>query len=444
MLWQPRGANDGLWDWDLARDQIYVSPRWLQMLGYDKQDEQSSSYWLSRVHPDDKNAVNTAIDAHLKAETESFSCQYQMQMKDGSWCWMLSRGLAIRDAKGEPIRFVGSQTDITEQKLAEKRLEHNAFHDELTGLPNRALLIDRLEQMLAHTQRHPNYRFALLFLDVDRFKTINDSLGHVTGDLMLTTISHRLQQVLRPGDSVARLGGDEFVLLLDDIIDVNDTVIVAERIKEQFKRPFHLKEREVFSSVSIGITLSDGRYQTAEEIIRDADNAMYQAKGNQEIFYQLFDSKMHDQAMRNLQMDTDLRLAIERKEIVPFFQPILLLESNQVVGFEALARWQHPQQGLISPLEFIPLAEENGLIIPIGEEILSKACAQVSAWNASRPGKTPYYVSVNLSGRQLQQKNLVDVVDRILKETELGAECLCLEMTESLLIDDHVEPKFRS
>jgi diguanylate cyclase (GGDEF)-like protein/PAS domain S-box-containing protein len=436
-----KGANDGLWDWDLVRERLYVSPRWSQMLGEEELSEQSPDFWLNRVHPDDHNSLQTAIDDHLVGKSENFSCHYQIQMKDGSWRWMLSRGLAIRDEKGRPIRFAGSQTDITEQKLAEERLAHNAFHDELTGLANRALLIDRLNQMLAHTQRHPDYRFALLFLDLDRFKTINDSLGHTIGDLLLTTVAHRLQQILRPGDSVARLGGDEFVLLLDDISDVSDTVIIAKRIQEQFKRPFHLGEREVFSSFSLGITLSDGRYRVAEELLRDADNAMYRAKGNQDKYYQIFDSGMHEQAMRNLQMEMDLGQAIGKGEIVPFFQPILEMESKKVIGFEALARWQHPQQGLISPIEFIPLAEESGLIIDIGEEILTKSCIQLKKWNDKRPDEMPFYVSVNLSGRQLQQENFVEVVDGIMQQTGMTVDCLRLEVTESLLIENNEQIK---
>jgi diguanylate cyclase (GGDEF)-like protein/PAS domain S-box-containing protein len=431
-----QGANDGIWDWNLKTNQIYFSARWKAMLGFAEDEvDQTPEEWFSRVHPDDINWLRFRLNAHLDGLTPDFEHEHRVRHRDGRYCWVLNRGLAVRDAHGQVTRMAGSQTDITARKQAEEQLLHDALHDALTGLPNRTLLMERLRYGLQIVKHKPNYRFAVMFLDVDRFKVVNDSLGHIVGDRLLLAIAQRLSACLRPGDTIARLGGDEFVILLEDIRETNDVIVVADRIQEEIAQPFNLNGYEIFTSVSIGIALSDMGYDWSEDMLRDADTAMYRAKAQGKACYKIFDISMHVYAVTLLQLETDLRRAIERQEFCLHYQPIISLKTSRISGFEALIRWQHPSRGIIAPTEFIPIAEETGLIIPIGRWVLREACQQMRQWQLQFPTVCPLSISVNLSGKQLMP-DLPQHIQQILQITELDAQCLKLEITESVLIEN--------
>jgi diguanylate cyclase (GGDEF)-like protein/PAS domain S-box-containing protein len=423
-----RGANDGLWVWDLRDDDVYYSPRWKAMLGYAEEEiGDSPEEWLGRVHPDDVVLLRTAIQRHLRGETPHLESEHRMRCRDGEYRWMLSRGLAVRDAGGTPVRFAGSQTDVTERKLAVERLMHDAFHDALTGLPNRALFMDRLERAMEQQRRHPDAMFGVLFLDLDRFKVVNDSLGHVLGDELLVAVADRLTRMLRSSDTVARLGGDEFAMLIDGIEHEADAVRAAQRIQDALLQPFRIGPHEIFTSVSIGIALSTTGYVKAENVLRDADIAMYRAKGAGKARHELFDIAMHERAVQLLELETDLRRAIDRGELRVHYQPVVELDTGRLAGFEALVRWQRGDE-LVSAEDIVPLAEETGLIVPIGEWVLRESLRQLRDAGVD--------VHVNLSPKQLLQPNVVNVVIAALEEADVEPHRLHLEVTESLLIDN--------
>ena len=389
--------------------------------------------------------------------------------KDGSEFWVELSIVPVADESGWYTHWVSVQRDITKRKQAEaallrvavaeatnqklekeigerKRVEsqllHNSFHDLLTGLPNRALFLEQLRRALMRTKQNRDYRFALLFLDLERFKLINDSLGHMVGDELLISLAQRLLNCLGYNDTIARLGGDEFVVLLEDIQNLSDATHIAQRLQTSLALPFHLKAHEMFISASIGIVLSWGThsetysYERPEELLRDADIAMYRAKAQGKARYEVFDIAMHTQAVTRLQLENDLRRAIERLEFVLHYQPIVSLKTGLITGFEALIRWIHPLRGLISPDLFIPVAEETGLIVPIGQWVLYEACRQMSAWLAQFSTSLPLTISVNLSVKQFRQPNLIEQIVQILHRTKLDARSLKLEITESVLIEN--------
>ncbi|MBI4481670.1 MAG: EAL domain-containing protein [Acidobacteria bacterium] len=430
-----RGTHEGLWDWNLKTNEVHFSPRWKFMLGCEENEiGNSPDEWFSRLHPEDLERLKKEIEAHLAGLTSHFENEHRVLHKDGTYRWMLSRGLAVRNAAGNAYRMAGSQTDITVRRAAEEQLLHDALHDALTGLPNRALFIDRLGLLIGRAKRRQDYLCAVLFLDLDRFKVINDSLGHMFGDQLLIAIARRLEACLRPGDTVARLGGDEFTMLLDNIKDVSEATRVADRIQNELATPFNLNGHEVFTTASIGIALSVPGYDWPEDLLRDADMAMYRAKALGKARHALFDRGMHARAVALLQLEADLRRAFERQEFRIHYQPIVSLLSSQITGVEALARWHHPQRGLVCPAEFIPLAEETGLIITLGEWLLRTACAQNKAWQAA--GHSQLRVMVNFSARQFQHRNLLDLIQRVLGETGMAAHTLELEITETLAMKD--------
>ena len=342
----------------------------------------------------------------------------------------------ICDHQGELVGLRWLIRNLAERKRIEEQLRHNALHDSLTGLPNRTLLLDRLEHALQRYRRHPEQLFALLFLDLDRFKAINDSLGHLAGDQLLLETASRLQNCLRASDTVARLGGDEFVILLEDIGNLKDIEDCASRIQKALAAPLNLNGHQVAIAASIGIVLSDSVYQQAEELLRDADLAMYQAKQKGRACYQIFASQMHAKALSLLNLERELRQGIQRQEFQVHYQSIVSLADNRIAGFEALVRWQHPQRGLISPPEFLPVAEETGLILPIGWWVLEAACRQAVQWQAELALTPPLTVSVNLSNRQFAQPDMVAQVRAILQETGLDPRCLKLEITEGVIVED--------
>ena len=431
-----RGDNDGLWDWNLVTGAVYFSPRWKAMLGFreDETDDRLEE-WLGRIHDADRERVKEEIAAHQRGLTPHFESEHRLLHKDGGFRWMLSRGLAVHDRTGKALRMAGSQTDITERKVS----------DPLTGLPNRLLFIDRLGRLIKHSQRRKDHLFSVLFLDLDGFKMINDSLGHLVGDQLLVGVAMRLEKCLRSSDTVARLGetftvarlgGDEFTILLDDLKEPADANRAAERLMKALAPPFLLAGKEVFTSISIGIALSNTAYEQPEDMLRDADTAMYRAKSLGKARYEVFDADMRASVMARLQLETDLRRALERNEFRNFYQPIVSLESGRIVGFEALMRWQHPTRGMIAPEEFIFVAEETGLIRELGWWSLREACRQMSDWRAGSKGYVGLTMSVNLSAKQLLQPHLVEEMDKLLRETALPSEALKLEITESAVMAD--------
>ena len=431
-----RGSNDGLWDWNLLANVVHFSPRWKAMLGYQEaQVGDRPEEWFERIHDADRERVKQEIAAHQKGLTPHFESEHRVLHKDGSFRWMLSRGVAVHDTSGNPLRMAGSQTDITEGKVS----------DPLTGLPNRLLFIDRVGRLVKHMKRRKDHLFAVLFLDLDGFKMINDSMGHLIGDQLLLGVANRLEKCLRSTDTVARLGeaftvarlgGDEFTVLLDDIKDPGDAKRAADRMMKALASPFILGGKEVFTSVSIGIALSTSAYEQPEEMLRDADTAMYRAKALGKARYEVFDADMRASVMARLQLETDLHRALEREELRNFYQPIVALASGEIAGFEALLRWQHPTRGLLGPIEFIPVAEETGLIRELGWWNLRKACQQISEWRAGSIAHRHLSISVNLSAKQFLQPKLVEDIRNLLQELALPPEALKLEITESTVMAD--------
>jgi diguanylate cyclase (GGDEF)-like protein/PAS domain S-box-containing protein len=462
-----RGANDGLWVWDLRTSEVYYSPRWKSMLGFgEEQIGDSEDEWFSRVHPDDLELLRGALDRHLRGDTTHLEHEHRMHTRDGEYRWMLSRGLAVRDGSGAAVRIAGSQTDITERKLAVERLTHDAFHDSLTQLPNRALFMDRLERVmelqrrsaLHHPERSRGTRagtgappappassrsldyprddeeaddlFAVLFLDLDRFKVVNDSLGHALGDELLVAVAQRLTAMMRASDTVARLGGDEFAMLVESIEHETDAVRAAQRVEDALAEPFHIGTHEIFTTASIGIALSTSGYEKPQDVLRDADIAMYRAKARGKARHEVFDTTMHERAVKLLQLETDLRRAADRGELRVAYQPIIALEGGKLVGFEALLRWQRGEE-LVGAADIIPLAEETGLIVPIGEWVLRESLRQLREWNGHNID-----MHVNLSPKQLLQPNVVERIAAALRDFEVAPRRLHLEVTESILIDN--------
>lgn len=432
-----RGANDGLWDWDLRADRIHFSERWKAMLGYREEEvTDRPSEWFDRVHPDDREKLQAALSAHRSAGTPHLQSEHRLLHHDGTYRWVMCRGLAVRNGNSAPHRMAGSISDITDRKRAEERLTFDALHDGLTGLPNRALFLDRLERALERARRHPEAMFSVLFLDLDRFKVVNDSLGHMSGDMLLVEIGKRLGRVTRQEDTVARLGGDEFALLLEHVRDTASVTRFVERIHASLGSPVTLGGQEAFVSASIGIAMYDPRYQQPEEILRDADIAMYRAKESGRARHEVYDSRLHAQAASQLRRETELRRGLERGEIQVHYQPVFDIRSGRITALEALARWQHPERGLLLPAEFIPLAEESGLIVSLGSFVLREACRQLVAWQADGVAGRDHLVSVNVSSRQFADAAFVDTVATILQETGLAPASLYLEITETVILEN--------
>jgi diguanylate cyclase (GGDEF)-like protein/PAS domain S-box-containing protein len=421
-----RGANDGVWDWNLKTDHIYYSPRWKAILGYEDEDVgDTPQEWLDRVHTEDVDRVKAKILAHCDGRTPHFEDEHRVRHKDGSHRWVLTRGFAVRNTEGQAYRLVGAQTDVTDRRS----------YDPLTGLPNRALFVERLVRALTRTQRSVDYKLAVLFLDLDRFKLVNDSLGHLAGDRLIVSIARELDACVRPGDMIARFGGDEFAVLVDNITGVADALRIAERIQDELHGIFSIEGSEVFASASIGIALSSTGYDSAEDLLRDADTAMYRAKANGRGRYEVFDETMRAQVMAQLELESEFRRAVERRDFRVYYQPIVDLEGGTLRGFEALVRWQHPRRGIVMPDQFIGIAEETGLILPVGYWVLEQACRQLREWHEQMPEAAGLSLSVNISGRQFKDRELVQRIGTLLKETGLEPCHLILEITESVVMD---------
>jgi diguanylate cyclase (GGDEF)-like protein/PAS domain S-box-containing protein len=389
----------------------------------------------SLIDPEDQQRIVKTIAETIR-DSSSYSIEYCIRTHGGEEKWLWERGAIIRSEAGDFISIDGFISDLTEMREAEHQLRLGALYDPLTELPNRGLFMDRLEHALRRTKRHAEYVFAVLFLDLDRFKVVNDSLGHLAGDELLVTVAQRLQTCLRPNDTIARLGGDEFTILVEDVTDIADVTHVSDRILSSLKEPVALGGHEVFTTVSIGIALSTTGYEHPQELLRDADIALYRAKALGKSRYEVFDTNMRIRAMELLQMETRLRQAMDREDLLLHYQPIVFLETGNVVGFETVLRWHHPDRGLISPSEFLPIAEETGLIVELDRWVLREACRQMQLWQQQFPAYSSLSVSVNLSSRQFAQPDLVDRISQILKETGIEANRLQIEITEGVIMQN--------
>jgi len=412
-----RLSGQGLWEWDLVRNEATYSARWKALLGHAEAEIGSSpEEWLGRIHPNDAEKVRAEVRAVAEGTLERFESRHRLE--------------------GERVvRLVGTLTDVSGSPVSEAAARAAQF-DLLTGLPNRHVLRDRIGRSLERARRRGDYLFGVLFIDLDHFKLVNDSLGPVAGDQLLVAIARRLEACMRATDTLSRLGGDEFALLLEDIRDVSDALRVAERVQEHLSQPFNLHGSEIFTSASIGITLSRKGYTGPDDLLRDADIALYRAKAQGRARHEIFDKDMHARAVERLELESGLRRAIERQEFVVHYQPIVDLATSEISAFEALVRWQHPERGLLPPGAFIPVAEETGLIIPIDRWVLGEACRQLQRWRERYPHADHLAVCVNLSRRQLTQEDLVDVIRRNLEATGLEAEHLHPEITESQIMEN--------
>jgi diguanylate cyclase (GGDEF)-like protein/PAS domain S-box-containing protein len=437
-----RAANDGLWDWDLATGSIYYSERWKSMLGFESHEiGSSSSDWFNRVHTSDLPQLMADLEIHRQSG-DRFENEHRLQHKDGNFRHVLCRTIIVRDAAGRPMRLVGSISDITQLKLTEDRLRHDSLHDALTGLPNRALFHQRLGQSLKRV-KSTGGRFAVIYIDLDRFKIINDSLGHAAGDTLLKTITARVLECLKMptagprsgGPTFARMGGDEFTILLESVHDDEELTTLADKIQQIISQPMLIDGHEVYTTASIGLKISCGKEPTAEDLLRDADTAMYRAKTTGKARHVVFDQRMHEDMMRQMRIESDLRRVLERGELSLVYQPIVRLEDGSLRGFEALVRWHHPERGVVSPIEFIPLAEETGLIVPIGQWIIDEACKTLGDWHRLFPETADVTMSINLSRRHLPEPNLPDHIRQAIGRNGLAPGSLKFEITESFFVD---------
>jgi diguanylate cyclase (GGDEF)-like protein len=429
-------ANDALWDWNLQTGKVYYSKRWREMLNIpDDKITDTIEDWFSRIHPDHRKIVKQSIDQHLQGITNKIEIEHQLKTEQNQYLWILVRGLTSQK-DGKVIRIAGSQTDITFRKHYEESLYKSAFHDELTGLANRALFINRLDQVISRTKRLGEKGAAVLFVDLDRFKYINDTLGHEMGDEVLKIVAKVLQNHTRATDTVSRFGGDEFTVILDPIYHLDEAKAIAERILKSLNKSYRITRKEVHIASSIGLTLVTRTMTNAESVLRNADLAMYQAKSGGKSRLEIFDQTQHEKLLLKMQIEADLRYYISRDKLLVFYQPIVDLKTSKVASFEALLRWFHPKRGYISPVQFIPLAEEVGLIGKIGQSVLEKVILQLKAWIDEVGEEDCPHIGVNISVRQLMDDNHFDLIILTLKA--LGDYCrfIHVEITESVIIKD--------
>lgn len=432
-----QGANDGLWDWDLRNNAIHFSSRWKSMLGY-RDDEISNQpeEWLGRIHPDDRPEIEVKIAAHINGRDSHFEHEFRVMHRDWKYRWMLARGLAVKSDAGQVNRMAGSMTDITVRKSATEQLAYNAFHDPLTDLPNRALFVERLQHVITSSTRRDEALYAVLFLDLDRFKIVNDSLGHIIGDKLLINVGGKLIECIRPGDTVARLGGDEFSILLESISELKDAIDIVDRIHQKLSTPIIIEQHEVYAAASIGIALGSKSYERAEQVLRDADIAMYEAKKRGRGCFEIFDANMHANILDRIRLESELSGILDHNQLGMVYQPIIDLNTGRLAGFEALARWNHPTRGTLYPTEFIPVAEQTGMIIKIGEWVLREACRELAELQKRFPSEPPLKMSINISGKQFAQENLADLVAGILENIGIAPQSLAIEITESMLMEN--------
>ncbi len=430
-----RGAKDGLWEMDLESDHFHASHRWLEILGFTDQNfTPKKGFWMNLVHPEDRSLLEAGLEACILGKSKVFQLDFRIKTASSEYLWVSNRGIIIEGNSGKIKVLAGSMCDITDAKHVEQEFLRRAYYDPLTNLANRALFLDRLRHALNRVRRHEEKIFAVVFIDVDRFKLINDSLGHMAGDQLLVILSRRLEKSLRPEDTIAHFGGDEFVVLVEDVVTRESVDRVSDRLKKNLSQPCRIEGHQVVPSVSMGIAIGSNTYHIAEELLRDADTALHHAKNQGPDRVSIFGSEMHDNAMARLLLEGDLHRAVKEKELVVYFQPIIRMSDGHIDGFEALVRWHHPTQGVIPPLDFIPQAEETGLIIPIGQEVLRQACRELKKWNQA--GYSNLRISVNVSAKQFQNNDFASQLKSVLDEFSMSSEVLELEITESVTMKD--------
>jgi diguanylate cyclase (GGDEF)-like protein/PAS domain S-box-containing protein len=428
-----KGSNDGIWDWHLVDNQVHYSQRWKSLLGYeDAEIGTSPQEWLDRIHHEDSEIVLYHLNQHLEGKTPFFRCEFRIQTKQENYIWVSYRALMEVDQEGKPYRIAGSQSDITAQKEFEEKLHTAAYHDSLTGLPNRHFLNEKLKQILQISLNESAPAFAVMFLDLDRFKLINDSFGHMKGDQLLLSIASMLRDWIKPGDFISRFGGDEFILVMQKILGPEQVIGEIQLLHERFNKPFEIDGKQVYVGVSVGVAIGPDHYHSPDEIIRDADIALYQAKSLGLSHYVIFDPVMRRLAVDSLSIEIDLRQALEKNQFVLHYQPVINLESMALSGFEALIRWQHPEQGLIVPFEFISVAEQSNLINGIGKWVLDESMRQLSEWQRKNPSLT---MSINLSAKQLSDGSLIDSICVGLAIYQIDPAKFALEITETSVLE---------
>ena len=429
-----QGAADVVFDWDLRAAKLFLSPRFGESLGLKASPTGAPADWLDRVHPEDAAPLRAALAAHLESRTPQLEHEHRLRHEDGEWRWFAVRGAARRDEAGNAVRVAGLMSDVTLHRLLVDRMAHDARHDALTGLPNRTLFLDLLRHSFYRLRRHEDYRFAVLFIDIDRFKTVNDAYGHEAGDQLLQQIARRLTSCLREGDTLARHGGDEFTMWLDDVRGPADAVRVADRVHDVMRLPFEVAGQSLQSSASIGVAVGNSGYKQAEDVLRDADSAMYRAKALGKARTSVFSRGAGEPTHSGTpSLETDLRSAVLRNELLIHYLPIVDVQTGRVKGLEALARWQHPRLGLVLPAKFIALAMETGLIVDIDQWVLQTASRQLHDWRRELSGAARCSISVNFSQKLLEQSDLGTHIDRVLKEAHLEPEDLNLDINESSL-----------
>lgn len=431
-----RATSDAVWDWNLETDAIWWNEGFGKLFGYLPEEVGATvDAWQERLHPEDEDRVTEDIHRHIAEGKTNWASEYRFRRRDGSYAHVIDRGYVVYNDEGRPVRMLGSMMDVTDRKRLEDQLTHQALHDPLTKIANRALFRDRVDHALKRLSRN-SISLAVLFLDLDNFKSINDTMGHAAGDRLLVAVAERLQDCLRSTDTAARLGGDEFAILIESVHRMDEAVMIAERILEVFKQPFDIGGKEIYVGTSIGIATASDEEANAEAMLRNADLAMYLAKSDGKGRYVIFEPKMHEALVERVELEADLRRGIEENEFIIHYQPIFDLGSSRVTGMEALVRWQHPRLGLVPPMKFIPLAEETGLIVPLGEWVIVEACKQIQKWRMEFQAMEDLSVTVNISIRQFHQRDLVHTVRRALGESGLRPASLILEITESFMMED--------
>jgi diguanylate cyclase (GGDEF)-like protein/PAS domain S-box-containing protein len=431
------GAGDMIWDWDVSADRIYTSPETEHLLGLKRGSlEGPAARWLDVLHVLDRDRFRAALDSVLEQRRGRLVQDFRLRTPEGNYLWFALKARPVVGSDGEVVRLVGTLTDVTEFKTAEERLLHDAVHDNLTGLPNRQLFLDRLEAVMAFAKADSNIRPTVVVIDLDRFKQVNDSVGIAVGDSILLTLARRLGRLLKPQDTLARLTGDQFSMILLSERDPTRLIAFAETIRRTLRAPITFNDREIFLTASIGLALCDGQPNRTEEVLKDAELAMYHAKriGGDRI--ELFKPAMRARKTDRLTLESELRRALEREEITILYQPIVRLEDRSVAGFEALARWDHPKMGRMSPAEFISIAEEIGLIVDLGLFVMERTARQLSAWQRNVRTREPIFASVNVSSRQLLRHDLIHDLRTVLSRSGLARGSLKLELTESLVMEN--------
>jgi len=431
------GAGDMIWDWDVAADKVFTSPETETALGLKAGTlEGSAAKWLDVLHPLDRDRFRATLDNVLEQRRGRVTQDFRLRTADGHYLWFALRARPVVGSDGEVIRLVGTLTDVTESKTAEERLLHDAVHDNLTGLPNRELFLDRLDAVLSFAKTDSALKATVMVIDLDRFKQVNDSVGMAVGDSILLTLARRLSRVIKVQDTLARLSGDQFALILLSESGAEKVTAVAQTIRRTLRAPITFNDREIFVTGSIGMTLGDNEPQRGEEVLKDAELAMYHAKRGGGDRIEVFKPAMRARKTDRLTLESDLRRAIEREEIAILYQPIVRLEDRAVAGFEALARWNHPKLGRMSPAEFITIAEETGLIVELGLFVLERAAKQLSTWQRTLRQRNPLFVSVNVSSRQLLRHDLIQDLRSVLTRSVVARGTLKLELTESVVMEN--------